>query len=264
MPISASVKTSSSLATHLVIWQSLVWSFFLADSLLLLLIVPGEIGAAQLRAWLPAGSTRTALLQILPALDASWITLAAINTYLFLVATEGLATARRWTLLILTLSGSLAWANARTGFPFGPLVFTDNLGLRLAHVLPFTLPLLWLVLLVNGRSVLLFLWPRAHPLTLAAGSGLLATLIDLNLEPVAWKMRAWWLWYPLARDAPAWPPLRNSLAWFTLAFILTGLLRGDRMIAARPSFPLRPFLILALLNGVCLAAHLTRLLRQIW
>ena len=232
----------------------------MAATVLMAVVVPWEIGEAQVRAWVANPALQLAAIQMLSALDGIWITLAAINTYLFLARTEGLATARRWTLLILLGSGVAAWMGARTGFPFGPIAFTDNLGVRIGRTLPIFLPLLWFIVVLNSRYVALRAFPRASHWRIAFGTAALAVLTDINLEPVAWKMRAWWLWYPLSASASAWPPLQNYASWFALSLALTGLLRETRVVTLRGP-ALRPVAIFAMINGVFLLANAVRVYR---
>src|SRR2546425_9099513 len=170
-------KPQSIFSTQLAALESVAWSLFVALSVLIAAVVPGEIGEAQARAWIADPSAQAALIQLLRALDGAWITLAAINTYLLVARAEGIAIARRWAVLIFLGSGAAAWIGARTGFPFGPRIFTDNLGMRVGHVLPFTWPLLWFVVLLNSHFVARRFLPRAghSQITFAAAALTLLT-----------------------------------------------------------------------------------------
>ena len=182
--------------------------------------------------------------------------LAAVVVYFHTVAAEGLPTARRWAVIILAGSAAFEWIGARTGFPFGPYVYTERFGWRLGGVLPVAIPLAWLVVLLGGRFLVRALRPEAGRIELALGVALVATLTDLNLEFVAWKVRGYWVWYPHAgANAPGWPPLQNYVAWFALSFGLTALLPPNH--ALRPHRPpaTRPILVLALMNALFLLVH---------
>jgi uncharacterized membrane protein len=240
---------------------AVVWALFLAMTALLFLVVACETGEARVEQSVANPDLRAALLLLLRALDPAWIALAAVNVYFLTVRNEGLPTARRWALIVMGGSGLLAWLGARTGLPFGPLVFTDRAGARIAGVLPFTIPLLWFTVVVAARCAVLWLRPRVGRWQLALGTGLLALLTDVNMELVAWKIRAWWLWYPLPMKATLWPPAQNFAAWFVATTVLASLLHEDRM-PARPCGYGKPAAILLVMNALFLAAHAAAWLRR--
>ena len=123
-------------------------------------------------------------------------------------------------------------------------------------MLPVAIPLAWLVVLLGGRFLVRAVRPAAGRIELALGVALVATLTDLNLESVAWKVRGYWVWYPRAgADAPAWPPLQNYVAWFVLSFLLTAILPPNRALRPRRPPGTRPILVLALMNALFLLVH---------
>jgi uncharacterized membrane protein len=237
----------------------LAWSFFLVFTAAAAVVLPGVVDETAVRGWVRDRGLQETLVSLLGLIDPVWITLAAVNTYLHVTREEVLATARRWGLIVLIGSAMLAWCGAVSGWPFGPLRYTDRLGARLGGVLPFALPLFWLAVVFNSRYLVLGCRPRAGRWLLAAGTGLLALLTDLNLETVAWKVRAYWVWYPGQLTFPAWPPLQNFVAWFGAAFLLSLCLTETR-VAGQPRC-VRPALILGLLNAVFLGVHVARWLR---
>jgi uncharacterized membrane protein len=125
--------------------------------------------------------------------------------------------------LIVLLAGVLLGLTAWTGIPFGPIFYTGNAGAKLGDLLPWTLPLWWVVLLLNGRGVArLILRPwRKTPYYGFWVIGLTAALLvafDLGLEPFAVFVRDYWLWRT-PRGVPAWftAPWVNFLTWFVTA-----------------------------------------------
>lgn len=125
--------------------------------------------------------------------------------------------------LIVLLAGGLLGLTAWTGIPFGPIFFTENAGTKIGDLLPWTLPLWWVVLLLNGRGVArLILRPwRKTPFYGFWVIGLTAALLvtfDLGLEPFAVYVRDYWLWRT-PRGVLAWytAPWVNFLAWFVTA-----------------------------------------------
>ena len=237
----------------------LAWMAFLVWTGVGFVVMPLGVGEGQLRPWLGPGAAGDLAGALLHRADAVWMLLAAINVYLQVVLAEGLPTARVWAGLILVASTVFEWVGTRTGFPFGPYVYTDNFGWRIGGVVPLAIPLAWLVVVLCGRSLVGWLHPAATRLELALGVAVVAVLTDLNLEYVAWKVRAYWIWYPQARGMPpSWPPWQNYLSWFALSFALAFLLPPNHELRARPPHPRRPVLVLALMNALLALVHLLR------
>ncbi|MEO7932680.1 MAG: carotenoid biosynthesis protein [Chthoniobacterales bacterium] len=222
-----------------------LWRTFLFWTLVEGVVLTFDIGAAQAKNGAPSGLQSTCI-ALLRATDAIWIVLAAAFVYIDLIRREGLPVARRAAIAILLGSGLVAGLGAKTGFPFGPFIFTGQMGAKIAGV-PFAVPLLWMVILVASRYTVLHFWEHARRWQIAVGTGLLAVATDASLEWIAWKIRAWWLWYfPLA-NTPNWPPLQNFPSWFCLA----ALLAWFAFPASRPvGRHIQPVILLGLLNLV--------------
>ena len=252
MPVSSSQHTSL-----LIRVSRFFWPLFLVFSGIGLVVMPLDLGEAQARDWIVNESLRNVVIRFLSMSDAIWMVLAAVNAYFWVVASEGLRTARKWGAIILVGSAVLEWIGAKTGFPFGPYVYTDRIGLRLAGVLPFTIPLAWFIIITCSRAMVLRAFPRANSWQLALGVGTLALLTDLNLEFVAWKVRAYWIWYPDQLPTPAWPPIQNYASWFLAAMVFSLCLREDRMISPERS-SWKPWIILGSMNLIFFAVHVVR------
>ena len=239
--------------------RDLAWIAFLVWTGVGFVVMPLGIGEAQARTWLGPGAAAETAAALLHQADAIWIVLAAINVYLYAARAEGLPTARRWAALILIASTAFEWIGTGTGFPFGPYVYTDRFGWRIMGVVPLAIPLAWLVVVVCGRYLVQWLRPAATRLELALGVAAVAVFTDLNLEYVAWKVRAYWIWYPQAPGAPpAWPPWQNYASWFVLSLALAYLLPPNYELRMDKPSPRRPVLILALMNALLAFVHLVR------
>jgi uncharacterized membrane protein len=145
--------------------------------------------------------------------------------------------------------------------PLGPIFYPLNLGLKLGPV-PFGLPLLWLIVAVGAREFAQAVLPRASHGATAILAGVVALLTDLNLEPLAWKWRAWWLWYPGNLSAPATPPLQNYATWLIAAAAVAYAMRSPHVVPRLPRRPFEPIAALAVLNAVCLLTHSVLVLRR--
>lgn len=138
-------------------------------------------------------------------------------------------------LLIALCSGLIEVVGSKTGIPFGPSFYTENLGCRLFGKLPWPVPLLWVVVVLNARGVVqLILKPwRASEnygfwaIGLAA---LLAGVFYAGLEPIAFANR-WWNWTDSTHQAWSWYgapwinfPSRMLIALLLLVFSMPWLL----------------------------------------
>ncbi len=213
-----------------------------------------HIGEVQITERVANVGLRAALLAILRALDPAWLTLAALNTYTAWVRRSGLESARRWAAGILAGSILIAWCSVLTHLPLGPIQYTDRLGAKIGPV-PFALPLLWIAIVFSARNVAERLQPRADHWKISVSTGLLALLTALNVEPIAWKVRSWWMWYPGDLHPPGNTPISNYVTWWLAATAFAWMLRPKNPNTG-PST--KASLVFVCLNGVFLTAHLSR------
>jgi putative membrane protein len=235
-----------------------LWVLFVLWTLIVAGIWLSGFGEAELRDSVANQGLRNALALCLEVLDLTWITLAAANCYVALASAEGLATARRWALMIIASAALIAASSAAFGFPFGPIAYTAGLGPRIGPI-PLGEPLCWFVFVVGSRFLVLYLLPRISHALAALATGLLVMLADAIFEPLAWHVRALWIWYPGIAPAPCTPPTQNYATWFIGATALAFVMRESRVAVttARP-FP-RPASVFLMLVAVFLATHAMRL-----
>ena len=247
----------------------LPWTVFLVWTAVGAVVMPLRLDpdrfATTLEAHSPAWLAEAAG-AILRAGDAVWIVLAATVVYLDTAAAEGLPRARRAAGLVLVGAAVAETVGARTGFPFGPYAYTtDRFGWRVAGVLPFTIPLAWLVIVLGARALVGRVWLTAGRRGLALGVAAVGVLTDVNLEFIAWRERGYWTWYPgWAEPLPTWPPWQNFASWFVLLFLFALALPPDGTLprSARERWAAgRPALVLLAMNGLFLLIHAARLLR---
>jgi uncharacterized membrane protein len=169
--------------------------------------------------------------------------------------------------LIAAISGFAHALNAKTGLPFGARVDTDALGPRLFGVLPWPVPLIWIVAILNSRGVarlILRPWRRTpnYGFRVIGLACLLTVVFDLGLEPWAGEANVWWFWQ-MPRSVPAWhhAPWVNFLGWtvttlLILAFVTPWLINKKPVPPPPPDYqPLVLWLLLNLLPAAGCAAH---------
>ena len=237
-----------------------LWVCFVLISLAVGVVWAFSLGDAQLTRWVDNRELLLALHWLLvEQLDFLWIILAAANCYLCLAAREGLGTARRWSLAVLLAVITLAWVSNRTGMPLGPIQYGHRLGARLGPV-PVGLPLFWFAAIIGAREGLLRLFPRWSHLQIALGAGFLALLTDINLEPLAAKLRGFWFWRAATTDLPPTfdAPLTSCLVWGLLGGLLAFGFRERKVVASVEARSWKPAMTLAIFHAVFLAAHAGR------
>jgi uncharacterized membrane protein len=130
------------------------------------------------------------------------------------------------TVLIGGIGVVITAVGALTAVPFGPVIYLDGMGPQLFGVVPWSMPLMWVVLIINGRGVARLImrpWRKTNyygfwviGLTCA-----LVVLFDLGFEPFASRVKDYWLWQT-SRSAVTWysAPLANVLGWFIAALAM--------------------------------------------
>ena len=245
-----------------------IWLFFVFASLVAGVVWAFGVGDADVAKWVSNHDLVLTLQWMLQQLDFVWIILAAANAYLSLAAREGQGTARRWIIYILLAVTALGWISSRTGILLGPIQYGAPLApIQIGHIqlgrlgpVPMGLPLFWFAVIVGARDGLLRLFPRWSHLQICLAVSLVGLLTDISLEPLAAKLRGFWIWrsadlsQPPSFDAP----VTSCLAWALLAGLLAYGLRERRIVRPhyRPSW--QPAMIVIIFHIVFLAAHIGR------
>jgi len=130
---------------------------------------------------------------------------------------------------ISSLAAGILAVGATTGTPFGPIIFTDRLGECLFQVVPWTLPCLWVVLIINGRGVARLImrpWRKTnyYGFWVIGITCLLVVLFALGFEPFAARVKHYWLWQT-AQGTANWytAPWVSFLGWFLTAVAIVAL-----------------------------------------
>jgi len=128
---------------------------------------------------------------------------------------------------IVAISFTIAIAGEKTGVPFGPRVYTELLGWKILGV-PWPMPLLWLVIIVNSRGLarlILRPWRKTtyYGFWVIGLACLLAVLFDAGLEPFTTRARHYWFW-EWHVSVLSWysAPWVNFLGWFVTALCILG------------------------------------------
>lgn len=162
--------------------------------------------------------------------------------------------------------GAVDWLGAETGIPFGGFSFGD-MGPRLFGVLPWAMPLIWVVAILNSRGVArLVLRPwrktKTYGFWLIGVTATLTALFALALDPLATHVRHYWWWVP-AKLPLTWQgaSLVDFLGWavvtpLILVFVTPMLINKHPTHRRPPDFhPLGVWLGAILLFGIGAAVN---------
>ncbi|SDU01175.1 Protein of unknown function [Verrucomicrobium sp. GAS474] len=174
--------------------------------------------------------------------DPLLLLLAAENTRRIVNNIWGRRAARRWLVALLVIPFGLEVIGVVTGFPFGRYAYTENLGPRLDFLpflglVPVTIPLAWYVLISNALILWRSFLAGFIPVIEAAIVAGLVTALDWFMEPLASKIKVYWIW-----GGDGLPHWRNYVAWWVISFIL--ILLFAKTPAHQDRSEPRPFLIL--------------------
>ncbi|MBU6410388.1 MAG: carotenoid biosynthesis protein [Verrucomicrobiota bacterium] len=143
--------------------------------------------------------------------------------------------------------GGVSALGATTGIPFGPFTFGPAIGPQLFKTLPWAVPLVWVVAVLNSRGLArLILRPwrkiRTYGFWLIGVTAGLTGLFDLALDPFASRVKHYWLWTPTPFPL-TWcgAPLVNFMAWtvvslLILAFVTPALINKQPRPKSPPDF----------------------------
>ena len=149
---------------------------------------------------------------------------------------------------ITALIGSVAFVTSfYGGIPFGPLIFGPAAGESVTSKLPWSVPVIWIVVLFNSRGVgRLIMRPwrklKTYGFWLIGLTVALSTLFDLGLDPFLARINHYWLWQPTKFNL-TWQgaPLINFLGWavvtlFILAFATPLLIKKQPGQKSQPDY----------------------------
>jgi uncharacterized membrane protein len=234
---------------------ALVWPLFIVWTAMTALSWVTGLDEERVRAAIANPALREALLVVFRSSDTIWLLLAAANLYVAAAERAGLATTRVWALIVFATAAVIAFASVQTGWPLGPVLYTTRLGMKLGPV-PLGWLLWWFVVVIGGRMLAERLLPRASHAKLALATGTLALLTQVNFDPLAWKLRAFWLWDVPGLPSVGLPLWRSYATWWLVPTALAFVLR-EREVATTARPPTwHAAQILIVMNAIFILTHL--------
>jgi bisanhydrobacterioruberin hydratase len=159
-------------------------------------------------------------------LDSALIVLAAAATLAALwrrLPLQNVALAAGGIALVGSAFSALG---VRTSMPFGPFAYGTGSGALIFKTLPWSIPLLWVVIVLNSRGTArLILRPwrknKSYGYRVIGLAAILVLLFDVALEPFAFRVKQLWLWLPMAlRLTWQGTPILNFIAWGFITMLI--------------------------------------------
>lgn len=175
--------------------------------------------------------TGLALLFVEPAKfgwwSSVWILLFLISAYAGLAARFGLGPARISAGAVIVGFAIVLALGAATGWPTGPVRFTENSGPRIAGLLPALLPIFAFALLTTAHHACSVWLPAAsRPVLCAASASVFLATVANGVAFLAGN-RLWWLWNPWNASAGPLTALGALLSIGVVAFGLAFVFPPD-------------------------------------
>jgi uncharacterized membrane protein len=199
--------------------------------------------------------------------EAALVFLAAFSTLASLARQLPLQNILLAASVIALIGGGVSALGAVTGIPFGPFAFGDEAGPQLFKTLPWAMPFVWIIIVLNSRGVArLILRPwrkiQSYGYWLIGVTAVLAVLFVLALDPFASRVKHYWLWTPARFSVTSLgaPPV-NFFGWtvvtlLMLAFVTPALINKLPVQKSPAEFhPLAVWLGGILLFGTACAIH---------
>ena len=198
--------------------------------------------------------------------EALLILLATVGTITALARQLALQNVLLAASVIALMGGAVHTLGVTMGIPFGPFLFGAEAGPQLFKTLPWAMPLIWVVAILNSRGVVrLILRPwrkfRSYGFWLIGLTAMLTMLFDLAFDPFASRVKHYWLWMP-TKFPLTWQgaPLVNFFSWAAVALLMlvfvTPALINKNPARRVPDFhPLAVWLGAILLFGIASALH---------
>lgn len=145
--------------------------------------------------------------------------------------------------VVALISGASQALGALAGIPFGPYLYTNAAGPKIFDVLPWCVPFIWVIVVLNSRGVArLILRPwrksRIYGFRLIGLTAALAVIFDFGLEPFATRVGHYWIWQP-TRFGLLWQdtPPGNFLGWLVTALVILAFVTPVLINKSHKKFP---------------------------
>ncbi|AZB42302.1 carotenoid biosynthesis protein [Bacillus sp. FJAT-42376] len=131
--------------------------------------------------------------------------------------TYGKALGTALSLSVIFLSIFAEHLGVEYGILFGDYYYTRDFGPQLMSV-PIAIGFAWLMIIAGSHALLKAVLPEAPAVIFSAIGALLAVMIDLIIDPVAYEVKNYWVW---TADSFYYNiPFSNFSGWFITAFVL--------------------------------------------
>lgn len=200
------------------------------------------------------------------ALETVVLLLAVASTLTSLASQLPVQNVLLATVIIAVIGSGIQLLGTLTGIPFGPVVYVQSAAPQLFSSMPWAVPFIWVIAVLNSRGVArLIMRPwrklRVYGYWLIGLTALLTLLFGFGLEPYATHVKHYWFWRSTKLPIDWYgTPLSNFLGWLVttlliLAFATPALMKKKPAKAPRNYDPL---IVWVSLNVLFIAGSLSQ------
>jgi uncharacterized membrane protein len=167
--------------------------------------------------------------------------------------------------IIAAIAGTAQAIGVLSGIPFGPYFYTESAGPKIFNVLPWSVPIVWIIVLLNARGVArLILRPwrknRLYGFRLIGVTAVLTLVFVFGLETYATQVNRFWLWQPTKFALWQGTPPSNFLGWLVTALLVLAFATPVMINKSHQKFPsdyhpLIVWILLSALFAIAAATH---------
>lgn len=198
-----------------------------------------------------------------------FLMLAGVIGGIYFIKTFGAAIGLTISLLVVGLSIFAEHLGVEYGLLFGDYYYTSDFGPQLLGV-PIAIGFAWLMVIAGSHAISIVLTGTNQFISYTLIGSLMAVLIDLIIDPVAFEVKQYWIWN--AESFYYNIPISNFIGWFVVAFLLHSIIfiitvKSKLSISEWHSrivlvffLVIGMFVFLALIHGLWLGVMLTSIL----
>jgi len=169
-------------------------------------------------------------------------------------------------MIIASVSTAIIAIGVASGVPFGRINYSNRFGEKIFEAVPWAMPMLWVMLVVNGRGVARLVmrpWRKTnfYGFWVIGITCALVVFFDMIFEPFGIYVKDWWIWQTRGSSL-AWyrAPWVNFMGWFmtalaVLIFSIPWLINKRPVKQPTDYHPLAVWLLLNLGLAAVNAAH---------
>ncbi|WP_315906374.1 carotenoid biosynthesis protein [Priestia koreensis] len=153
--------------------------------------------------------------------NAVFLYVSGLLAFIYLAKTYGKWLALGVSIFVMASSIFAEGLGVHYGLIFGQYHYEKDFGIQVYGV-PLTIGTAWLMVVVTSRVIVRRMMPRAGWFFYTIITSILAVIMDLMIDPVAYVIKEYWVWS--GTGAYYGIPLQNFFGWFFVSAVIQTVL----------------------------------------